>query len=293
MRLLSALKTGPAPVAELSFESKTLFLGLGPGKTGTTWLYNYLKDHPEFYCSPIKELHFFSALHHSRSPATYDRRVVAKMRDLINSSDLLSQPNHKQTLQHLAERLRMTDDPDRYLDFFRRRVEPQHHAFGEVSPSYCALSQDGFRFLRTLHGRIRVLLCLRDPLNRVDAVLRHMRKHGKKVSYDSFVERLKPGHRSQNLNYGDMLNNIFSVFPEEEVYVQFFEEMFNQSAIDRIADFIGISHFPGDFEQRYASSPPGPAPNDAHRERLLEILAPVYAACRARFGDRIPSQWVM
>lgn len=297
MRLLPDSSRAPKNLAsatpEIPFEEKTLFLGLGPGKTGTTWLYYYLDGHPEFRASPIKELHFFSALHHSRSPQLYDKRALEKIQELVADPLLLTKPKAKRALQHYAERLRMTDEPNGYLDFFRRRVRPEHLAFGELSPSYCALSPDGFRFIREIHGKVRVLICLRDPLSRVDAVLRHMRKHGKDVSYDQFVARLKPGHRSHNLNYAELLDNIFAVFPEEEVHVQFFEEMFNQPAIDRITDFIGISHHPGDFEVRPAQSPPGPAPNDEHRARLLEILAPVYAACRARFGDRIPPEWIM
>lgn len=36
------------------------FLGIGPGKSGTTWLYRLLRAHPEVYMSPTKETLYFS-----------------------------------------------------------------------------------------------------------------------------------------------------------------------------------------------------------------------------------------
>ena len=35
------------------------FLIIGAGKSGTTSLYYYLKQHPQVYMSPVKEAHFF------------------------------------------------------------------------------------------------------------------------------------------------------------------------------------------------------------------------------------------
>ncbi|HEY1916966.1 MAG TPA: sulfotransferase [Streptosporangiaceae bacterium] len=36
------------------------FLHLGPAKSGTTWLYRVLSQHPEVFLSPAKDLHFFN-----------------------------------------------------------------------------------------------------------------------------------------------------------------------------------------------------------------------------------------
>ena len=36
------------------------FLIIGAGKSGTTSLYHYLKQHPEIYMSPLKEPKFFA-----------------------------------------------------------------------------------------------------------------------------------------------------------------------------------------------------------------------------------------
>lgn len=36
------------------------FLGIGPGKAGTTWMYRVLDAHPEVYMSPVKETLYFT-----------------------------------------------------------------------------------------------------------------------------------------------------------------------------------------------------------------------------------------
>lgn len=36
------------------------FLGIGPGKSGTTWTYRALRAHPEVYMSPVKETLYFT-----------------------------------------------------------------------------------------------------------------------------------------------------------------------------------------------------------------------------------------
>ncbi len=40
------------------------FLGIGPGKSGTTWLYRLLRAHPEVWMSPTKETLYFSDQFH-------------------------------------------------------------------------------------------------------------------------------------------------------------------------------------------------------------------------------------
>ncbi len=40
------------------------FLGIGPGKAGTTWLYRVLRAHPEVWMSPVKETLYFTEEYH-------------------------------------------------------------------------------------------------------------------------------------------------------------------------------------------------------------------------------------
>ena len=35
------------------------FIGVGPEKTGTTWIHSRLRRHPDVWVPPIKELRYF------------------------------------------------------------------------------------------------------------------------------------------------------------------------------------------------------------------------------------------
>ncbi len=55
------------------------FLCVGAQKAGTTWLYQQLDSHPDFWMPPIKELHYFdelSKVQRARPPCCRDERDV-------------------------------------------------------------------------------------------------------------------------------------------------------------------------------------------------------------------------
>jgi len=41
-------------------DTKPSFICIGPGRTGTTWLFNYLQNHKDVYVVPGKEINFFN-----------------------------------------------------------------------------------------------------------------------------------------------------------------------------------------------------------------------------------------
>src|SRR5215208_8098181 len=68
------------------------FLCIGVHKGGTTWLYQQLDSHPDFWMLPLKELHYFdqlSCVHQSSSPRCRDER---DLRFLENIKRLSAKP---------------------------------------------------------------------------------------------------------------------------------------------------------------------------------------------------------
>ncbi len=56
------------------------FLGIGAMKSGTTWLYENLRRHPELYLPPEKELYYFSLRYENRSLRWYSSMFRAGRR---------------------------------------------------------------------------------------------------------------------------------------------------------------------------------------------------------------------
>lgn len=62
------------------------FLVIGAPKAGTTWLCNMLKEHPEIYIPPIKELCYFN----NKSLYKWGDEVVPDILYLMNEALLVS-----------------------------------------------------------------------------------------------------------------------------------------------------------------------------------------------------------
>src|SRR3954452_3165179 len=98
------------------------FLCIGVHKGGTTWLYQQLDCHPDFWMPPLKELHYFdqlSRVKRSSSPRCRDERDV---RFLESLNKLSAKP---------------------YLDLgdYARLFEPKGSLLsGDISPNYSTLS---------------------------------------------------------------------------------------------------------------------------------------------------------
>jgi Sulfotransferase family len=125
------------------------FLCVGLHKGGTTWLYQQLDSHPDFWMPPLKELHYFdqlSRVQRSSSPRCRDER---DLRFLKNINSLVAKS---------------------YLDFehYARLFEPKGPLLsGDISPNYSTLSHEIIRRIVEYFPKLKVILLARDPVERV------------------------------------------------------------------------------------------------------------------------------
>src|SRR3954453_13745340 len=69
------------------------FLCIGAHKAGSTWLYQQLDSHPDFWMPPVKELHYFDEL--SRIPSVASARARDERdRRFLESIKCLSERSH-------------------------------------------------------------------------------------------------------------------------------------------------------------------------------------------------------
>ena len=125
------------------------FLCVGVHKGGTTWLYQQLDSHPDFWMPPMKELHYFdqlSRVHRASSPRCRDERD----RRFLESIESLSARPHM--------------DLESYAGLF----EPKGSLLsGDISPNYSTLSDKVIRQVVGYFPNLRVIFLARDPVERV------------------------------------------------------------------------------------------------------------------------------
>ncbi|HEX4159589.1 MAG TPA: sulfotransferase [Rhizomicrobium sp.] len=295
-------------------DGKTLFVGLGAPKCGTSWLSDYLNGHPEVLMSPIWELRYFNS--QLNPPKREMAKVAAPFLEQLDRVTTKLPKNfrrsHKRNLhlsqiEGLVDRLRMINSRDAYLEMFRKRIGPEHRAFGEHTPAYCSMGEEGFAAIKGMHNPVRVIFIMRDP------VARHWshvwfqlqpksRKSTEQVAAEqeirndpaAIAERLSKTLDSRLIKRGryDLtLKAMESVFEPEEMLIVFFEDLFKDSTVTRITDFIGVSARLARFDKQVNSNRKKLPLNDEYAAMIRNAYAPVYDYCRVRFGAALPASW--
>ena len=123
------------------------FLCVGAQKGGTSWLYQQLAVHPDFWMPPIKELHYFDKLSRVKgtSPRHKDERDARFLERLKNLSE------------------RSYIDLEKYAQLF----EPKGSQLsGDISPTYSMLNEEIIQRIVEHLPDLKVMFLARDPVER-------------------------------------------------------------------------------------------------------------------------------
>lgn len=280
-----------APIPAL--EGKTFLLGLGAQKAGTSWLDRYLRGHPDTGLPLMKEVHFFDA----RFRPDLFGNFNARARSRLAAGEATHKPGHR-GLEERRARVAAIDDDRAYLSIFEAAVGAARLT-GEITPSYAGLSAAALRqiraFLESAGLRVRVIFLMRDPIERHYSAARMKRRDAALPAQiraqDIAMRSLgQPGTEARG-RYDLTLGAIDAAFAPEDVHVGFFETLFTQPSADAICAHLGLSSHPADLNDVRNASPREGEFSADERARLRAHFAPVYAYCRARFGEALPPAW--
>ena len=111
------------------------FLIIGVQKAGSTSIYNYLREHPQVYMSPLKETEFLS----------YKPPLISES-DSLSAADLLTKGGRKRILT--------IDDYRELFDGVRDEL-----AIGEASPNYLFFHEQSVRMIKKLCAGCKANCC--------------------------------------------------------------------------------------------------------------------------------------
>jgi hypothetical protein len=197
------------------------FILAGAPKSGTTALYQYLRQHPQIYMSPIKEPTFFGAA------------------DFLSDDEICSSVKRQRTdLRRYLEgsRLRpthflITEWAD-YVELFREAAD--QIAIGEASVSYIWLPSAAAA-IRSALPNARIVFMLRDPTERLFSLYLLNRNREPDISFRDWVlkamhstgDRRKEVHRYpiplDGGLYATQLGRFLDIFPRDQVRVYLYE----------------------------------------------------------------------
>lgn len=166
------------------------FICVGAQKAATTWLYDAMRWIPGVFLPAIKELHYFSEIH------TEDARRFGPKHRVEQIGHIRAYHGAKTTRTKFEDMvLRQLDhlETDRPDDDWYRGIfgfANDQDICGEICPCYMSMPTRGIRHVMSINPLVRVLVLVRDP---VDRVWSHMRMHTKIGSLDFDLDHILSG----------------------------------------------------------------------------------------------------
>jgi len=175
------------------------FLIIGANKSGTTTLYNYLKQHPEIYLSSLKEPHFFSYGYDERCP-------IAEISPITNLKD--------------------------YCALFRQ--VSNETAIGEASTSYLNHPQAAKRIYSCLPNA-KLITILRDPVE--GAYSKFLMEYRKQFDISSKQDPLHVFEQAVRTSSSIRMNGLYykkiqrylQLFNQKQLKIYLFEDLKNNT----------------------------------------------------------------
>jgi hypothetical protein len=137
------------------------FLGIGTARSASTWLHSRLSQHPEVYLPALKELHFFN------EPRPHTPCDV--------SGATWTRPRYFDL-----------DNPAHWRWYSLQFAPGADKVKGEITPDYSTLSRARVGELRAHLPEVKIILLIRNPIDRAWSGLRYSWKR-------HLDENLKPG----------------------------------------------------------------------------------------------------
>ena len=280
----------------------TLLFCAGAVKAGTSWLYDYLRDHPETHFRTIKEMQYFDRL----AKGTLRGRIrkldeeIARLEREIEGGKARFLP---WTLRQIADRqdyrqlLQSGQEPTaRYLRYLTEGAGDKRVA-GEFTPEYGLLPVGKMQAINDLAPDVRWLLVLRDPVSRLWSHVRMLVRRMKPapeafagacvVKFDEVLAG-QAQDVTERGDYAAIHGRLTQAVAPEKRLVMFYEHLISSAGISQVTGFLGLSAHPAPLDKVVHGGVDVEMPM-ALRARARDWLRPQYAFVAATFG--LPAEW--
>ncbi len=290
-------------------QNDVLVIGLGGHKCGSTWLYEYLRDHPQCFAPLVKELAYFQDEDDDQWEWRSKGRLTRAMGEIEKYQSDRGEGEAQQEkraaldniLYDLSANVASLSRKGPYALNFLRRQKGETHLV-DITPRYAHLSEASLERILGMHHDVRFLFAMRDPAERVFSAFRYAyKRRGKgvapreRVRLQQIEEYLfKNPFADEQTDYPSILDKIERVIGAERAHCFFYENLFCDETIEGICAFLGLAFVPGRYERRVhptQSLDKTPQMSNIEREFLVDRYRYVYKEIKSRFGDDAPQNW--
>lgn len=234
--------------------SSNFFIAIGPPKTGTTWLYKNLKKHPDISLPKVKEIRYFWAKEFLDD--TLKNRLLnnnwyyRRKRELIISffkSHIRYLKNQK-SINWSELKWDLKFFFSKHNDTWYKNLFDSNKLTGDITPMYCELSEDSIRELKTMFPDCKIIISLRDPIERqwsrarMNLIENRDNHHIYEVSKDRVLTQFTDELQHQSNDYVNLIKKWEKYFSKDNILVYHFDELKNdpESLFNKICDFLNV-----------------------------------------------------
>lgn len=281
--------------------SKLFFLGIGAAKAGTSWLGQYLTSHPDVTMSPVKELHYFDAVHVPQLCGHWFKKWQTILPELVAKYSNDPSSANLEKIRCVTLRLEMQTNPKAYAHYFDCLCSESASAFGEITPSYSLLPKEGFQAILDIYPGARFVFLARDPVDRLLSQIQFLRHESNQSSGNALndgknndAKYLESPYFLLRSDYRKTLSTLYSVAAPERVLVIMYEHLFDTERhayeVRRLCDFLDIAYHSSNRQQRVNASEK--LVFDAEFQyKCRQKLTPVYEYMQKHFAAELPNTW--
>jgi hypothetical protein len=217
-------------------KKRTFILGLGHQKCGTSWLHKYLCHSDQFAEGYSKEFHVWDR---KDIPLFAIKKIRPSARTFIS--------------RKRYQRYRMEASTNYYFSYFDKLMSGGKVISADISPSYCGLKSDRLEYIKQkfLEREIqtKVIILVREPLSHIKSAVRFnldRYNYAEGISFNEtdFDRSLNQYYRTEHClirtKYQNIISEVKNVFSSENVYIGFYENMFDRGEVAQLSEFLGV-----------------------------------------------------
>lgn len=232
-------------------DKRNFILGLGNQKCGTSWLYQYLCQSELFAEGYAKEYHIWDKL---------DIPII----------------------QHLGADIRkkFAQNENFYFDYFDKLISNGKYFTADITPSYCGLKSERLKYIKKKFIKrgieTKVVILVREPVSRIKSAVRDKLNRnnfsgGITPGETDFLKALKQYYLQQHCvlrtRYQEIIFEAKQSFDHDDIYIGFYENMFEKDEVQRLSDFLRI-----DTKLEFAKVQVNKTLNAVHDETEMDAL---------------------
>ena len=252
----------------------TFILCVGAQKTGTSWLHKQLNSLSTVNFGLLKEYHIWDALY-----VVHCNRWIAKQTADENALNVLRR------LMQSVEGV--------YESYFHSLISETVQYTGDFTPSYSILNGEQFLLIKgrleSIGFKVKVIFLMRDPVLRNWSALRFYNRsaiQSGQTKTEDIVEQFPNFYKTpgaiDRTNYQKTVLALREAFPEKDVFIGFYETLFEEKSRIQLSEFLEINLENVNTEEKVNSSKKLTLPEKEYNA-CKEYYSELYEFCRIHF----------